>query len=978
MTRGLFAGVACLALAGSFAFADDAATAKQALDAAGVRQGLCLVLGAGREASAGFAAALAADSDRLLVRAVALDDASLGRVRAAVDAKGLSGRAMAEKLPLKPLPFLNDLADIVFIEDFDALSAQGLTMAEVERVTAPLGVICIQKAGVPARQSLGGGGWTKSVKPRPAGMDEWTHPNHGADGNIVSTDTVFHAPVGLRWMGGFPFNASGFAANRAYISAGGRCYTWGINEYENVNTKPGKAGHEQYLAARDAWNGMSLWKIDVGVRDEGIGIMWENAGPLCADDRKAYATVGEKVLGVDGASGKVEVTFDTKYQAWRLARAEGLLVAASWEKRAKPKESWLWMPVADTGAVQAFDAETGKEKWSVPLAAFQMLVADGVVYLVVPKGNPLTEQVVVALDLATGHERWRVPNTAFGPEPDVLLTVAGKGFVVASKPKEKMTFALAAADGHKLWDAKSGTNFTPIVDGLLWLGGKRDPLTGEDKGKMPGYIGGHGCQAVSLVGSRYAMSIYGIRELTGVDGAKPVGYPPPAARSSCVEGYVTANGMIYCSQNNCKCMPGAVYGFLALGPPGDAPNQEDFARARPVEQGPAYGVSPAGVAEADSDWPTWRGNAERSASVKTTLPGTLKLLWKTQAAREAQGQVALAWKDRLDSLVSAPVVSKGVVYASATESGQVVALECSKGKVLWTTTLGSRLDTPPTVAGGVCYVGCRDGWVYALRATDGALVWRTRAAPWERRMVAFSQVESVWPAIGAVLVHDGTVYGTAGRSTEVDGGIALVSLDAATGVTKWGAAIGTGTLRMNDALSWREGALGWRYMTLDPASGKRTAPEVLPTAKDYGGGKGYLEGAMVDGTWTLSSNRRSGNAFRTGKVPANIAAWNDEISASSIAAYSAKDFSELWKVPYGRATPVDAMALASNALVVSGHQRGEKGLTGYIGVLSLADGKRIATFDLDAAPTYDGVAVAGGCIYVSLQDGAILCFGKGE
>ena len=46
--------------------ADDAASAKQALDVAGVRRGLCIVLGAGRAESPGLAAELAAASDGLL------------------------------------------------------------------------------------------------------------------------------------------------------------------------------------------------------------------------------------------------------------------------------------------------------------------------------------------------------------------------------------------------------------------------------------------------------------------------------------------------------------------------------------------------------------------------------------------------------------------------------------------------------------------------------------------------------------------------------------------------------------------------------------------------------------------------------------------------------------------------------------------------------------------------------------------------
>lgn len=37
-----------------------------------------------------------------------------------------------------------------------------------------------------------------------------------------------------------------------------------------------------------------------------------------------------------------------------------------------------------------------------------------------------------------------------------------------------------------------------------------------------------------------------------------------------------------------------------------------------------------------------------------------------------------------------------------------------------------------------------------------------------------------------------------------------------------------------------------------------------------------------------------------------------------------------------------------------------------------------AEFALDAMPTYDGLAVGGGRVVVSLQDGHVLCLGKAD
>ena len=40
------------------------------------------------------------------------------------------------------------------------------------------------------------------------------------------------------------------------------------------------------------------------------------------------------------------------------------------------------------------------------------------------------------------------------------------------------------------------------------------------------------------------------------------------------------------------------------------------------------------------------------------------------------------------------------------------------------------------------------------------------------------------------------------------------------------------------------------------------------------------------------------------------------------------------------------------------------------------DGEKLTQRTLDDAPTYDGMAVAGGRLYLSTQTGRLLCFGE--
>jgi hypothetical protein len=119
----------------------------------------------------------------------------------------------------------------------------------------------------------------------------------------------------------------------------------------------------------------------------------------------------------------------------------------------------------------------------------------------------------------------------------------------------------------------------------------------------------------------------------------------------------------------------------------------------------------------------------------------------------------------------------------------VHAVDIDSGQLLWSYTAGGRVDSPPTIHGPLVLFGSADGWVSCLSLEDGREVWRFLAAPYDRRIAAFGQLESAWPVHGSVLVQQDTtvdpprdvVYCTAGRSSFLDQGIRLYGLDPATG-----------------------------------------------------------------------------------------------------------------------------------------------------------------------------------------------------
>jgi outer membrane protein assembly factor BamB len=942
------------------------------LEAVKQHSGLCLLLGAG---SAGHEKSITELAQgKMRVFGVALNDEDLSRARKELEQAQLCHQASADTLSFKPLPIVRDLANVVVIDEPEKLGAAGLSEQEVERITAPFGAIYTRAKD----------GWIVRTKERPKTMDDWTHPLHGPDNNSVSNDAELKPPLGLRWVAGVAKNVNawaGSASTRAMVIAGPRVYTLGANEIENVGILPDKSSSETYLTARDAFNGLPLWTVDCETTCP-EAILWQNAYPLATNGTLVYAAGNKKVLAVDGESGKVAFEAPTKFLINRLVLLDGVMVAGCWEAATHQKDNFTMLPQSMNGSIEAFDANSGKPLWSAPGAPFLMLAAGKTCYAQFQNCTGEGQAHFTAFDLHSGKELWTHPFTDFGEKANVSLDVAAQDFVIIQQEgKPRTMHVLAATDGHTLWKQDAYANWSAVVDGLIWNNhnkGKQEPLTGAVKGPMPTYLGARGCQIHTIVAGQYMLG-----GSIGHLGSKERSvFPEGGVRSPCIQSMTPANGLLYLTQNNCRCVPGALFGMITLGNHGDWPTTADYEKPRAVEKGPAFGTA---LEEKVPEWPTYRANPERSSSCSAQLPlEGLRELWNSSPPHPAGKSLARAYEERLASPISAPVVADGKVFVSAVENNQLLAYDAADGKVVWTVSLSSRMETPPTFNCGLLIGGCNDGYVCAWRAKDGMLVWRTRAAPDDRRIVAYGQVESLWPAIGSVVVFDNIVFTTAGRTSNSDGGVALIALDPATGETKWAHCIGPEAKRLNDMLSVHDSEIAWHYMRFDPKTGKQTVPEKMPNDKDYGGGAGKYEGSITDALWTVLRNRRScnaydlGDAFKLGQKDSNILAWNNKIVAKSSGATLRENGTQGFVLPSPQGNLVEAIAICGNAAVYAGRigDVAKKKATGFVWIVSLADGKKTQVLPLPGPAVMDGIAVAGDKIYVTSWDGTLRCFGK--
>ncbi|MBM4041622.1 MAG: hypothetical protein FJ290_24245, partial [Planctomycetes bacterium] len=467
--------------------------------------------------------------------------------------------------------------------------------------------------------------------------------------------------------------------------------------------------------------------------------------------------------------------------ARQLVAAEGIAVAYSQQPTAdapRPKGKAKDEPPATLIAVQG---ATGKVLWrksTPPIRGLSLAIDQRRVVF-------QTAKTLDCLDLATGKDVWQ----AEPGEKNARTLVAADGLVLLLG--RDTLEARDGATGKGLWQKKVvpgnslGGEDLFVINGVVWLGmscadEKQSPSrkgpnalaigydlrTGEERKQVfaEGLISPehhHRCYRNKAT-SRYVISSMEGAEFLDLDGTNHS--QNNFIRGACKLGMVPANGMLYVPPDQCFCQPGAkLLGLAALAP---AAQTLPVAGER-LERGPAYGAvgsqqSPVGSKE---DWPTYRHDAARHGATPSAVAPA----------------VTDAWRVKLGAGLTAPVAVGGRAYVASRDTHTLHALELGTGKPAWTFVAGGRIDSPPTIHGGLVLFGSADGWVYCLRASDGALAWRFLAAPADRRIASFDQIESLWPVHGSVLVRDGLAYAAAGRSTYLDGGIRLYALDPATG-----------------------------------------------------------------------------------------------------------------------------------------------------------------------------------------------------
>ena len=1014
--------VLCVAGACGAAGADASADrARQILDAAGAPGGLAVHLGCG---DGRLTAALGAD-EAWLVHGLDADAAGVAAARRHIRSLGRYGRVSVERFDGRRLPYAGNLVNLLVAD-----APGDVPRAEILRVLAPGGVAMVGGERIVKPPRPGTDEWTHYL--HDASGNAVAHDTIVGPPRRVQWVA---APLHARSHEHTPsINAVVSSAGRLFyfrdegpIARLHRPAEWRLVARDAHN------GLLLWRRALGPWfphivnwgrTPPHLQRRLVAVGDRVFATLGLHAPLSLLDARtgetlKTYAgTAGTEEIvchqGVLLLAGR-EVTDDREAEIRRWHELQRRPDSPVYDRDAADPFVDRLRKTENTGArfLFALDPDSGRTLWRKEGKAASGLrplslcaVGDRVFY---QKGGE-----VRCVDLRTGKEQWSASAGS--------LRVAYDGTVVCGG---KVLRALDAETGQVRW--KQDGRLVQVRDafvagGSLWIGGfkpwapankkyhgpawgpyfavQRDLATGkvlrEVEPENPGHH--HRCwrnKATDryILGGRRGVEFINL-ETGDVRWHNWV-------RGVCRYGVMPANGLLYAPPHACGCyITAKLDGFFALAPAAAKPSAtakaaEDQAGLR-LDKGAAYDQpirNPKSEIDNRPDWPTYRHDAARSGCTSAAVPAELRS----------------AWTAEVGGRLTAPTAGGGKVFVASVDAHRLVALDATDGRPAWDAVADGRIDTPPTLHAGRAVFGCRDGCVYSLRAADGVLAWRVRAAREERRIVARGRLESAWPVPGSVLVRDGTAHLAAGRSSYLDGGIDLCAVDAASGEVRFRT-----TLYSPDPETGRQppqfgpnampGALGeiltadddhiyLRDMVFD-ARGRRQEkgrPHLL-TLTGFRDGTWPHRSYWIFGTHTSLSTGCSGQerglvygrllvfdgstVFGYGRGRLH---WSNmlEDGAYRLFARDPDEKEARWTVRLP--IRVRALVKAGEVLFAAGPPAETEaegaGTAGGPLVLAIAaaDGKVVGRCPLAGEPVFDGLAAAGGRLYVALTDGRVQC-----
>jgi len=551
-----------------------ARAAANVLEASGVTEGYCLVLGLGDDR---LLDGLLTESSLRLI-GVDADADKVNRLRGRLTATGLYGKRV-EVFSGKPFEFPAPpyLASLIVCEDPASAGFSSTTNARsLFEILRPYdGVACLK---LPAERQTAFAEWASAVElpnaeverrgqfallrrrgPLP-GAASWTHETGDAARSYFSRDQLVKAPLGILWYGDGPdhgfYKIKDYGVGVKPQVVGGRLFAYQI--------------FSRMFHALDAYTGRLLWKRKV-----------EHFTRYASMEDGVYIAGKNRCVVHDPATGEPRATFDYSLEAEddrepevadvRVSGGVILVGVALGKSRAIDKGLW------DSVVLVALDRKSGKELWRKRAQnrfnSNAIAMGGGLAFCtdsVAPAQNselarrdeaPETmSSTIMALDARTGEPRWQERVTQpFGTTGGLGIR-SNDDWISYSEPlgllltgKVRQVRAFEAATDKKVWEKSIGGGQPMILrrDTFVTQSGHVfDTRTGRLLNKTPLFTRG-GCN-YAIAGEHLLF----VRDRTAcyVDAETGTRHYLRNIRSGCSNSFVAADGVLNCPCFSVRCV----------------------------------------------------------------------------------------------------------------------------------------------------------------------------------------------------------------------------------------------------------------------------------------------------------------------------------------------------------------------------------------------------------------------------------------
>jgi len=801
-----------LLLAGGFLRAMDQTAADAVATAAlnGRTAGVCAVPRCGT----GELVVSFANKSRMLVHGF---DNNWGNVAAAqgkIAALGRLGRGIyVSKAPLTPMPYADNFLDVLVLDGAAGAELTAGLYAEIERVISPGCSAWVSSSGdlsgwiSAATGSQGStalstaqvvsnstGTWAVITrKPTIPGTFEWNHANGSPDGNRFTTDTVARWPFIPQWRQK-PYTTQRYNAylparpnvNLSFVTdpvcAGGRMYQI-LDAQDGLDPSKGYYGFQNntyFVRAMSMFNGQILWEQGIPAFAVNSPLMAGTAHLFCIGDPAGGTLIGT-VRAFDGPTGApcdMSALLAGGENVVNAPEAGGALCGVIGDTLYGIKTDgaanylFAYNQSSPSAGSIGYKVNVGNRAGSIEWCLFVDRA-----YILTSSGGNSTLDRLSCYNLADGSLRWgpvaMSQPQAVAPNANSFQALgSSQGVLVGNRNGSSMTL-YSAVDGHQIWTNPGAVGVPAMLNDSLGIivGAKNQNPNGDNSsgkwslatGQKTGSLGAAGGCATAVSATPQAFfSQYGLNSFFDTQKSFPALWSCVPRRLDCTESALISDGMkIHQGMKGCSCVMN-IRGNVIDGPMGTFNAEQAAVQADRLDQGPAYGITPALAMSGSLDWLAYRANNNHSGSVSATVPSpaNLGLLW--QYANPVPFVTPPAIDNyRTDHKATTLVTANGFTFMAGSD-GIVKCLDNATGQLVWSFATGAEIFASPALDSGYVYVGSGDGYAYCLDAATGGLVWRFRAAPAERRMNHYGKLMSTWPILTGVLVNSGTAYFASG------------------------------------------------------------------------------------------------------------------------------------------------------------------------------------------------------------------------